>query len=61
MEKKQIEYATTTFKASQGRNKVFSIEKAVPPAGGGWRMINFHPVNSVEPLTTYFVAVWERE
>ena len=57
----QKEYAQTTFKITQARNsKNLTLEKIKPPPGGRWGLVNFHPIPSVEPMSTFFVCIWER-
>lgn len=57
-----MQYERTVIKARWDKeSKGFIAEKPQPPAGEGWRMVNFQPVVSPEPFTTFFLAIWEKE
>jgi hypothetical protein len=57
-----MKYERTVFKARWDKaQKAFLVDPPSPPAGDGWRMVNFQPLVSPEPVTTAFVAVWERD
>lgn len=58
---KTIDYKTTIFSVSVGRNgRDVHAENPDPPDNtNAWSLVNFHPVQSTDNSKQFFVAVWE--